>query len=83
MEYGRRETNREMVREMFQGSARPNSTCQLPSLSLHLRYCIQLDPVPTQGVYALVLNSIRHGKREISGPRAARLRRREIVSIFI
>jgi hypothetical protein len=39
MEYGRRrETNREMVREMFQGWARPNSTCYgTIFVSLHLR----------------------------------------------
>jgi hypothetical protein len=67
MEYGRRrETNREMVREMFQGWARPNSTCYgTIFVSLHLRYCIQLDPVPTQGIYALVVNPIRHGTRDI------------------
>jgi hypothetical protein len=65
MEYGRRrETNREMVREMFQGWARPNSTCYgTIFVSLHLRYCIQLDPVPTQGIYALVVNPIRHGNK--------------------
>jgi hypothetical protein len=77
IEYGRRrETNSEMVREMFQGLGSAKfHVSPIIFVSLHLRYCIQLDPVPTEGVYALVFNSIRHGKREISGPRAAPLKK--------